>query len=483
LPKPPLFTRVRRIPTHALPLMQYLSTRGRAPVLGFSDAVLAGLASDGGLYLPETWPQLSSADIAAFANQPYAEVAYAVISRFTGGEIPEPALRKIIDDAYATFRHPSVAPLVELEPGHFVLELFHGPTLAFKDVAMQFLSRLMDHVLTARGGHCTIVGATSGDTGSAAIEAFRGRDNIDVVIMHPENRTSEVQRRQMTTILDDNVHNVALKGTFDDCQGLLKQLFNDQRFRTDVKLSGVNSINWGRIVAQIVYYFTAAAALGAPHREITFVVPTGNFGDILAGYAAKCMGLPIRTLVIATNTNDILARTLVTGRYEVGTVTPTISPSMDIQVSSNFERLLFESMDRDAPGLQQLMDGLAQSGSFTVPEKALAAIRGAFQAGRAGETETAEIIRSVKQSSDYLLDPHTAVGVKVARPLLGGDVPVVTLATAHPAKFPAAVKVATGIEPPLPLWLADLYDRKERFDVLPNDREAVEAYIRARTRA
>ena len=463
--------------------MQYLSTRGRAPVLGFSDAVLAGLASDGGLYLPQSWPQISRAEIAAFANRPYAEVAYDVISRFTGGEIAEPALRSIINDAYATFRHPSVTPIVELEPGHFVLELFHGPTLAFKDVAMQFLARLMDHILTARGGHCTIVGATSGDTGSAAIEAFRGRSNIDLVIMHPENRTSEVQRRQMTTILDDNVHNIALKGTFDDCQGLLKQLFNDQRFREDVKLSGVNSINWGRIVAQIVYYFTAAAALGAPHREVTFVVPTGNFGDILAGYAARRMGLPIRTLAIATNTNDILARTISTGRYEVGTVTPTISPSMDIQVSSNFERLLFETMNRDAAGLQRLMDGLSQSGSFTVPEPALAAIRSGFTAGRADEAATAATIRQVHEASGYLLDPHTAVGVTVARPLLGGDVPVVTLATAHPAKFPAAVKAATGIEPALPVWLADLYDRKERFDVLPNDRVAVEAYVRARTRA
>jgi len=463
--------------------MQYLSTRGRAPVLGFSDAVLAGLASDGGLYLPQSWPQISRAEIAAFANRPYAEVAYDVISRFTGGEIAEPALRSIINDAYATFRHPSVTPIVELEPGHFVLELFHGPTLAFKDVAMQFLARLMDHILTARGGHCTIVGATSGDTGSAAIEAFRGRSNIDLVIMHPENRTSEVQRRQITTILDDNVHNIALKGTFDDCQGLLKQLFNDQRFREDVKLSGVNSINWGRIVAQIVYYFTAAAALGAPHREVTFVVPTGNFGDILAGYAARRMGLPIRTLAIATNTNDILARTISTGRYEVGTVTPTISPSMDIQVSSNFERLLFETMNRDAAGLQRLMDGLSQSGSFTVPEPALAAIRSGFTAGRADEAATAATIRQVHEASGYLLDPHTAVGVTVARPLLGGDVPVVTLATAHPAKFPAAVKAATGIEPALPVWLADLYDRKERFDVLPNDRVAVEAYVRARTRA
>ncbi|HQZ12098.1 MAG TPA: threonine synthase, partial [Devosia sp.] len=325
--------------------------------------------------------------------------------------------------------------------------------------------------------------ATSGDTGSAAIEAFRGRDATDIFILHPENRTSEVQRRQMTTVLDANVHNIALKGNFDDCQNIVKGLFRAPRFREDMKLSGVNSINWGRIVAQIVYYFTAAAALGAPHREVTFVVPTGNFGDILAGYAARRMGLPIRTLAIATNTNDILARTISTGRYEVGTVTPTISPSMDIQVSSNFERLLFETMNRDAAGLQRLMDGLSQSGSFTVPEPALAAIRSGFTAGRADEAATAATIRQVHEASGYLLDPHTAVGVTVARPLLGGDVPVVTLATAHPAKFPAAVKAATGIEPALPVWLADLYDRKERFDVLPNDRVAVEAYVRARTRA
>ena len=462
--------------------MQFVSTRGRAPALSFSDAVLAGLASDGGLYLPHHWPQLSRAEIAAFANRPYADVAFEVISRFVDGEIADADLRAIVESAYATFRHPSVAPLVELAPGHFVLELFHGPTLAFKDVAMQFLARVMDHILTERRIHATIVGATSGDTGSAAIEAFRGRPSTDIFILHPEGRTSEVQRRQMSTVLDDNVHNIALQGTFDDCQDIVKGLFNNHRFRDAVRLSGVNSINWGRIVAQIVYYFTAAVSLGSPFREVTFVVPTGNFGDIFAGYCARRMGLPIRTLVIATNTNDILRRALETGHYELSAVTPTISPSMDIQVSSNFERLLFEALDRDSAALQRLMDGLRQSGSFHVPPGALAAIREIFSAGRTGETETAMAIAETYQRSGYLLDPHTAVAVAVADPLVGGETPVVTLATAHPAKFPAAVKAAAGIEPSLPLWLADLYERPERLSVLANDQGAVEAFISARTR-
>ena len=462
--------------------MQFISTRGRAAALGFSDAVLAGLASDGGLYVPQTWPQVTPAEIAGFANKPYPVVAFDIISRVVDGEIPDAALKQIIDEAYASFRHPSVAPLVEIEPGHFILELFHGPTLAFKDVAMQFLARTMDHILAARGARATIVGATSGDTGSAAIEAFRGRETTDIFILHPENRTSPVQRRQMTTVLDANVHNIALRGTFDDCQNIVKGLFNNHRFRDGVKLSGVNSINWGRIVAQIVYYFTSAAALGSPHREVTFVVPTGNFGDIFAGYCAQRMGLPVRTLVIATNSNDILARTLESGRYETGAVTPTISPSMDIQVSSNFERLLFESLGRDATTLQGLMSGLGQSGSFTVPEKGLAAIRKLFRADRANETQTSATIAGTQQASAYLLDPHTAVGVSVARPLLGGDTPVITLATAHPAKFPAAVAAATGIEPALPVWLADLYEREERLTVLDNDQGEVERFISARTR-
>lgn len=463
--------------------MQFVSTRGTAAVLGFSDAVLAGLASDGGLYVPASWPQLTTAEIAGFANRPYADVAYAVISKFVDGEIPDAALKRIIDEAYSTFRHPSVAPLIELAPGHFVLELFHGPTLAFKDVAMQFLARVMDHILAERGSRATIVGATSGDTGSAAIEAFRGRNSTDIFILHPEGRTSEVQRRQMTTVLDDNVHNIALRGTFDDCQDIVKGLFNNRSFRDATKLSGVNSINWGRIVAQIVYYVTAAVSLGAPHRKVTFVVPTGNFGDIFAGYCAERMGLPISTLAIATNSNDILARTIATGRYETGTVTPTISPSMDIQVSSNFERLLFEAVGRDASVVKSLMDSLRQSGSFTVPAAALAGIRERFTAGRTDEAETAATIRTTLERSGYLLDPHTAVGVHVAQPLIGGEAPVVTLATAHPAKFPAAVEAASGIEPALPSWLSDLYERQERLTVLDNSQEQVEAFILAHTRA
>jgi threonine synthase len=463
--------------------MRFVSTRGEAPALGFSDAVLSGLATDGGLYLPETWPQLSAADIAAFAGKPYAEVAFAVISRFVDGEIPADRLRAIIDAAYATFRHPSVTPLVELAPGRFVLELFHGPTLAFKDVAMQFLSRVMDHILGERQARATIVGATSGDTGSAAIEAFRGRDTTDIFILHPNGRTSEVQRRQMTTVLDANIHNIALEGTFDDCQSIVKGLFRTARFREELHLSGVNSINWGRIVAQIVYYFTAAVSLGAPYRPVTFVVPTGNFGDIFAGYAARRMGLPIANLVIATNSNDILARTLETGTYETGGVVPTISPSMDIQVSSNFERLLFEALGRDSAGLKRLMNGLQQAGHFTIPPTAIAAIREGFAAGRADEAATSATIAGTFRKAGYLLDPHTAVGVAVGNGLELGDAPVVTLATAHPAKFPAAVKAATGIEPPLPPWLSDLYDRPERYDILANDQGAVEQFIRARSRA
>jgi threonine synthase len=463
--------------------MQFVSTRGQAPALGFSDAVLAGLAADGGLYVPASWPQVSAAEIASFAGKPYADVAYAIISRFTGDEIPAAKLKSIIDSAYATFRHPSVAPLVELEPGHFVLELFHGPTLAFKDVAMQFLSRIMDHILLERGLRATIVGATSGDTGSAAIEAFRGRDTTDIFILHPKGRTSEVQRRQMTTVLDDNVHNIALEGTFDDCQDAVKAMFNNHAFRDRVRLSGVNSINWGRIVAQIVYYFTAAVSLGAPHRQVSFTVPTGNFGDIFAGYCARQMGLPIEKLVIATNANDILRRTIDTGRYEMMGVAPTISPSMDIQISSNFERLLFESAGRDSEAVNRMMAGLKQSRGFDLPEKSIAAIRRDFAAGTTDEAATRKVIADTQRASSYLLDPHTAVGVGVARSLPASSTPMITLATAHPAKFPAAVAEASGIEPALPAWLGDLYERPERVTVLANDQRLIEDFIAARSRA
>lgn len=463
--------------------MQFVSTRGQARTLGFSDAVLAGLASDGGLYVPAQWPRLEADEIAAFAGKPYSEVAYDIISRFTGAEIPPATLRRIIDEAYATFRHPSVAPLVELEPGHFVLELFHGPTLAFKDVAMQFLSRVMDHILGERGLKATIVGATSGDTGSAAIEAFRGRDTTDIFILHPEGRTSEVQRRQMTTVLDANVHNIALQGTFDDCQDAVKAMFNNHAFRDRVRLSGVNSINWGRIVAQIVYYFTSAVSLGAPHRKVSFVVPTGNFGDIFAGYCAKMMGLPVEKLVIATNANDILRRTLDTGRYEMAGVAPTISPSMDIQISSNFERLLFESVGRDGDAVGRMMAALKQSRGFDLPEQGIAAIRRDFDAGTTDEAGTRAVIARTYKDSAYLLDPHTAVAVGVARALETGPVPVISLSTAHPAKFPAAVAEASGVEPGLPSWLSDLYQRPERVTVLANDQRQIEEFIAARSRA
>ncbi len=463
--------------------MKFVSTRGAAPALGFCDTILTGLAPDGGLYLPQEWPQISAEDIAGYAGKPYADIAFDVIRRFTADEISDAELRPMIDAAYATFRHPSTTPMVELEPNHFILELFHGPTLAFKDVAMQFLARVMDHVLTGRGGRATIVGATSGDTGSAAIEAFRGRDNIDIFILHPRGRTSDVQRRQMTTVLDENVHNIALEGTFDDCQKIVKGMFANPAFRDGVKLSGVNSINWGRIVAQIVYYFKAASDLGAPQRKVSFTVPTGNFGDIFAGYAATRMGLPVEKLVIATNENDILARTMETGRYETGEVTETASPSMDIQVSSNFERLLFEALNRDAETTKGLMDSLNQSGSFTVPDPALAAIRIGFDAARVSEFETSTTIADCHKRSAYLADPHTAVGIAVARRFSGGTTPMITLSTAHPAKFPAAVSAAANVEPSLPVWLADLHKKPERMDVLDNDQDAVETYIKARTRA
>ncbi|MDI4656536.1 threonine synthase [Xanthobacter autotrophicus] len=463
--------------------MRYVSTRGEAPVLSFSDALLAGLARDGGLYVPEAWPTLSRDEIAALAGKPYAAVAKAVIGPFVADALPQRALDLMIDDAYAGFRHPAVAPLTQIGANRFILELFHGPTLAFKDVAMQLLARLMDHVLASRGSRATIVGATSGDTGSAAIEAFRRSDAVDVFILYPHGRVSEVQRRQMTTVNSPSVHAIAVEGTFDDCQGLVKAMFNHHAFRDSLALAGVNSINWARIVAQVVYYFYAATALGAPHREVSFVVPTGNFGDILAGFVAKKMGLPIRDLTIATNVNDILVRTLDTGRYEVKGVLPSTSPSMDIQISSNFERLLFEALDRDSAALRQLMDQLAQSGSFSVPRGALAAICADFSAARADEPETAATIARLYQSAGYLADPHTAVGLAVADKVEhAAKVPQVVLSTAHPAKFPDAVEAATGHRPALPPHMADLLTRRESLSVLPNDLAAIETFIRARSR-
>jgi threonine synthase len=463
--------------------MQYISTRGEAPILGFSDAVLAGLARDGGLYLPETWPEFSIAEIRAMRGLSYPELAVRVLTPFLGAEVPTSVFERLAREAYATFRHEAVCPVVQLAPNIFVLELFHGPTLAFKDVAMQLLARIMDHVLAERGQRATIVGATSGDTGGAAIEAFAGRERTDVFIMYPHGRVSPVQRRQMTTPTASNVHALAVEGNFDDCQGLVKDMFNDHAFRDRVGLSGVNSINWARIMAQIVYYFSSALSLGGPDRPVSFTVPTGNFGDVFAGYAAKRMGLPIERLTIATNDNDILFRTLENGDYRMKGVVETTSPSMDIQISSNFERLLFEASGRDAGAVRRYMDGLKQSGSFTIEPQALAGIRAEFDAGRTTMAEAADTIRTTLKASGYLLDPHTATAVHVARQKAVQETPMVVLATAHPAKFPAAVEAACGLVPVLPDWLAGMMDAEERFTVLPSDLKMVEDYISRRARA
>ncbi len=465
--------------------MNYLSTRGEAPVLSFTEALLAGLARDGGLYLPQSYPQLSKPEIASFAGLPYAEVAESVIGPFTGNEIGAHDFTRMVHEAYGTFRHAAVTPLTQIGDNLFILELFHGPTLAFKDVAMQLLGRMMDHVLKAQGRRATIVGATSGDTGAAAIEAFRGLEQVDVFIMYPHNRVSDVQRRQMTTVDADNIHTIALEGTFDDCQSILKGLFNNHAFRDGMGLSGVNSINWARVVAQIVYFFTSAVALGAPHRPVSFTVPTGNFGDILAGYVAKRMGLPVNRLVVATNENDILARTLSDGVYEVRGVHATQSPSMDIQVSSNFERLMFDACGRDGAKIRALMASLAQSGRFEMPADMLKKITEEFDAYRTGETGTAKEMARVLKESGMLIDPHTAVGVHAARKALAHDpsTPMVVLATAHPAKFGAAVEKATGRKPELPPHLAPIMDKPEKFTVLSNDQAKVEAFVRERARA
>ena len=464
--------------------MRYISTRGEAPSLGFIDVTLAGLARDGGLYVPETWPALDAVTIAGFAGRPYAEVACDIISRFAVGELEAGALARMAREAYDAFRHPAVVPLVQLAPNTFVLELFHGPTLAFKDLAMQLLARLMDHALRARDERTTIVVATSGDTGGAAVEAFGGRAQVDVIVLFPDGRVSDVQRRMMTTSGHDNVHAIAIEGTFDDCQALVKAMFNHQAFRDRVRLSGVNSINFARIVAQAVYYFVAAVALGAPHRKVAFTVPTGNFGDVFAGYVAAQMGLPVERLTIATNVNDILARTLATGAYELRDVTPTTSPSMDIQVSSNFERLMFDAYGRDPQPVRGAMAALAQSRRFQVAAGALSEMRALFTADRALEDETAAAIRSTLRETGYLLDPHTAVAVAVAeKESRDPAIPMVVLSTAHPAKFPDAVEAACGVRPGLPDWLSDLASRRERVTVLPADQSAVEHHILSHSRA
>ena len=463
--------------------MNYISTRGEAPKLGFEDVLLAGLARDGGLYVPETWPRLKADQIRAFAGKPFADVAVEVIHPFTGGAMSRADLKSMADAAYATFGHAAVTPLVEIGPNRFILELFHGPTLAFKDVAMQLLARLMDHVLRKRGQRATIAGATSGDTGGAAIEAFRSSNRVDVIILFPDGRVSDVQRRMMTTPTEKNVHAVAVEGTFDDCQALVKAMFNDHAFRDRVQLSGVNSINWARIVAQVTYYFVAASALGAPDRKVSFVVPTGNFGDIFAGYVAAQMGLPIQDLVIASNENDILPRTIETGRYQMRDVVATSSPSMDIQISSNFERYLFEASGRDAALIRGMMGALKQSGAFELGALH-AKVKGAFKAARASEAEVAGVIRKTLDRSGYLLDPHTACAVVAAEKTLkdADGAAHVILATAHPAKFPDALAEIAGVRPDLPERLGNLMRDEERFETLPNDLLAIEDFVESVSR-
>ena len=464
--------------------MRYVSTRGAAPVLDFEGAMLAGLARDGGLYVPETWPTLSPEAIAGFAGRSYEEIAVAVMRPFVGDAFPGAAFEEIVAGAYAGFGHPARAPLVQTGPAEWVLELFHGPTLAFKDFAMQLIGRMFEAALARRGERRTIVAATSGDTGAAAAEAFRGLETVDVFILFPEGRVSEVQRRQMTTLGAGNVHALAVEGDFDACQALVKAMFSDLPFRDALRLGAVNSINWARVLAQAVYYFASAAALGAPGRAVSYAVPTGNFGDILAGDVARRMGLPIERLVIATNANDILHRTLETGRHDKAGVAPTSAPSMDIQVSSNFERLLFELYDRDSGATAGLMAELKEAGGFALSQGVLDRLRAGFASGRAGAEDVAAEIARTRAETGYVLDPHTACGVAAARANRGDPAtPMVTLATAHPAKFPDAVEAACGLRPALPPRLADLYDREERVTAAPDDLAAVQAIIRERARA
>jgi threonine synthase len=459
--------------------MRYVSTRGQAPATGFVDAVLGGLAPDGGLYVPERWPQIGADEIAGFADKPYAEVAARIIGAFAENEIPAADVAQMCAEAYATFAHAAVVPLVQLEPGLFVAELFHGPSLAFKDVAMQLLARLYDHLLAAQGRTQTILCATSGDTGGAAVEAFRGRKAVKVVALFPEGRISEVQRRFMTTATESNVACVAVKGSFDDCQAIVKAAFQDQSLRQAVDLSGVNSINFARIAAQAVYYFTTAASLGAPGRPVSYCVPSGNFGDAFAGYVAHRMGLPLGRIVVATNANDILAHTFETGRYVRGKLTPTMSPAMDIQAASNFERLYFESVAREGVETGRAFEAFARTGAIELPPQAFGAMRQLFRGIGIGEAETARTMVATLNETGQLIDPHTAVGVAAAHRSRDVGAPVVVLSTAHAAKFPDDVAKVTGVMPGLPRGVADLAAKSERFDRLPADADTIKAYVRA----
>ena len=450
--------------------MRYVSTRGRAPELGFCDALLAGLATDGGLYVPQSWPSQPKTTGAT-----YSEKAASLMAPYVEGEIPQDVFAQLCKTAYSTFRDPAVVPLVQIAPEHYLLELFHGPTLAFKDVALQLIGQLFDYVLTQRNQRVMIVGATSGDTGSAAIDGVKGCNNVDIVILYPNGRVSDVQRRQMTTITSPNVHTVAIDGTFDDCQDLVKAMFNDAPFREANNLSAVNSINWARVMAQTVYYFTALETLG---RSASFSVPTGNFGNVLAGWIAKQMGADIEKLIVGSNSNDILTRFFETHSMDMLPVVPTLSPSMDIQISSNFERLLFEMNNRDGAATTEQLNMFRQNGNLSVnPDQFARWIEPTFRAHRASDEETLAVMKRIHNESGMLVDPHTAIGIASAEVCAEPGVPTITLATAHPAKFPDAVKQATGVHPALPDHVADLFDRQERIINLPNDLQAVEAFV------
>jgi threonine synthase len=460
--------------------VRYISTRGGAPVRDFAGALLSGLAEDGGLYVPESWPQFTPADWRAMRGLPYHALAARLIQPFVGDAIPSATLAALCRDSYAGFGHPAVVPLIQLDTGLFVQELFHGPTLSFKDMALQLVGRLFDHVLNARGERVTIVGATSGDTGSAAIEACAGRDRIDVAFLHPHDRISAVQRRQMTTVTAPNVSNIAIEGTFDDCQDLVKAMFADAPFRREMRLSAMNSINWARIAAQVPYYAAAALALGAPDREVAFSVPTGNFGNVLAAWVARRMGLPVARLIVSTNRNDILARFLASNDMSIATVEPSLSPSMDIQVSSNFERLLFELLDRNPAATAAAVAEFRRAGRMPIPDAAWHRCRTLFHGFRLDDAGTTAAIARVHRATGYLADPHTAIGIAGAEAFPPGHgVTTAAVATAHSAKFPDAIEPAVGVRPALPARLADLFERPERFTVLANDLAAVEARVRA----
>ncbi len=459
--------------------MRYISTRGGAPAAGFLDVVLEGLAPDGGLYIPEVWPELTPAELNAYARMDYPAVAADLLGRFAGSEIDKASLRQMADDAYASFTHAAVTPLKQLERGLWLMELFHGPTLAFKDVAMQLLARLYDYALGQRGRTATILVATSGDTGGAAVEAFRGRSNIRLVVLYPHERISEVQRLFITTPDEDNIRVIAIDGVFDDCQAIVKTLFQDQSLH-NAGLSGVNSINWSRIVGQTVYYFTSAVALGAPDRKIAYSVPTGNFGDAFAGYVAGRMGLPIERIIVATNANDIMSRMVETGRYARSPVVPTQSPAMDIQAASNFERLYFEGVRHEGLDTARAMRAFSDTGVIDVPPSAMGMIKGLFRGARIDEAETARTMLATHHTTGELIDPHTAVGLAAARRIgpASPGTPLVVLATAHPAKFPETVKAATGVEAAVPPQVLALRQKRERIQRLPADVEAVKSIVR-----